>query len=46
VEAAVSGLASYEQLLLCQILTIPPVAEAQSTFAIRPCARRRPILDS
>src|SRR6201995_622674 len=34
VEAAVPDLASYEQLLLGQILTIPSVVEAQSTFAI------------
>jgi hypothetical protein len=36
----------YEQLLLSQILTIPSVAGAQNTFALRPRARRRPILDS
>jgi Lrp/AsnC family transcriptional regulator, leucine-responsive regulatory protein len=35
VEAAVPDLASYEQLLLGQILTIPSIVEAQSTFAIR-----------
>jgi Lrp/AsnC family leucine-responsive transcriptional regulator len=35
VEAAVPDLAGYEQLLLGQILTIPSVVEATSTFAIR-----------
>src|SRR5215467_6350407 len=35
VEAAVPDLASYEQLLLGQILAIPSVVDAQSTFAIR-----------
>jgi Lrp/AsnC family leucine-responsive transcriptional regulator len=35
VEAAVPDLASYEQLLLGEILTIPSVVEARSTFAIR-----------
>ena len=35
VEAAVPDLASYEQLLLGQILAIPAVVEAHSTFAIR-----------
>src|SRR6266568_234396 len=35
VEAAVPDLASYEQLLLGEILAIPSVAEAHSTFAIR-----------
>jgi Lrp/AsnC family transcriptional regulator, leucine-responsive regulatory protein len=35
VEAAVSDLASYEQLLLDKILSIPSVLEARSTFAIR-----------
>jgi hypothetical protein len=35
VEVAVPDLAAYEQLLLGQILTIPSVVEAQSTFAIR-----------
>jgi Lrp/AsnC family leucine-responsive transcriptional regulator len=35
VEAAVPDLAGYEQLLLGQILTIPSVVGAQSTFAIR-----------
>jgi len=35
VEAAVPDLASYEQLLLGQILAIPSVVEAHSTFAIR-----------
>jgi Lrp/AsnC family leucine-responsive transcriptional regulator len=35
VEAAVPDLASYEQLLLGEILTIPSVVRAHSTFAIR-----------
>jgi len=35
VEAAVPDLASYELLLLGQILAIPAVVEAHSTFAIR-----------
>jgi len=35
VEAVVPDLASYEQLLLGQILAIPSVVEAHSTFAIR-----------
>jgi Amt family ammonium transporter len=35
VEAAVADLAGYEQLLLGQILAIPAVVEAHSTFAIR-----------
>jgi Lrp/AsnC family leucine-responsive transcriptional regulator len=43
VEAAVPDLASYEQLLLSQILTIPSVVEAQSTFAIRTILSRGPL---
>jgi Lrp/AsnC family leucine-responsive transcriptional regulator len=35
IEVAVPDLASYEQLLLGEILTIPSVVEAHSTFAIR-----------
>jgi Lrp/AsnC family transcriptional regulator, leucine-responsive regulatory protein len=35
VEAVVPDLANYEQLLLGQILAIPAVVEARSTFAIR-----------
>src|SRR6202012_2796614 len=35
VEAAVPDLAGYEQLLLDQVLGIPGVTEARSTFAIR-----------
>jgi Lrp/AsnC family transcriptional regulator, leucine-responsive regulatory protein len=34
-EVAVPDLASYEQLLLGQILATPSVVEARSTFAIR-----------
>jgi Lrp/AsnC family transcriptional regulator, leucine-responsive regulatory protein len=43
VEAAVPDLASYEQLLLGQILTIPSIVEAQSTFAIRTMLSRGPL---
>jgi Lrp/AsnC family leucine-responsive transcriptional regulator len=43
VEAAVPDLASYEQLLLGQILTIPSVVQAQSTFAIRTILSRGPL---
>jgi Lrp/AsnC family leucine-responsive transcriptional regulator len=43
VEAAVPDLASYEQLLLAQILAIPAVVEAQSTFAIRTFLSRGPL---
>ena len=43
VEAAVPDLASYEQLLLGQILTIPAVVEARSTFAIRTVLSRGPM---
>ena len=43
VEAVVPDLASYEQLLLGQILTIPSVVEARSTFAIRTVLSRGPV---
>ncbi|HEY7147479.1 MAG TPA: Lrp/AsnC family transcriptional regulator [Streptosporangiaceae bacterium] len=43
VEAAVPDLASYEQLLLGQLLTIPAVVEAHSTFAIRTILSRGPV---
>jgi Lrp/AsnC family transcriptional regulator, leucine-responsive regulatory protein len=43
VEAAVPDLAGYEQLLLGQILTIPSIVEAQSTFAIRTILSRGPL---
>src|SRR5215475_14852186 len=43
VEAAVPDLAGYEQLLLGQILTIPGVIDAQSTFAIRTILSRGPL---
>jgi Lrp/AsnC family leucine-responsive transcriptional regulator len=43
VEAAVPDLTRYEQLLLGQILTIPSVVEAQSTFAIRTILGRGPL---
>jgi Lrp/AsnC family transcriptional regulator, leucine-responsive regulatory protein len=43
VEAAVPDLAGYEQLLIDQILTIPSVVEACSTFAIRTIMSRGPL---
>lgn len=43
VEAAVPDLAAYEQLLLSQILTIPNIVQAQSTFAIRTILSRGPL---
>jgi Lrp/AsnC family leucine-responsive transcriptional regulator len=43
VEAAVPDLASYEQLLLEQILTIPSIVDARSTFAIRTVLSRGPL---
>ena len=43
VEAAVPDLAAYEQLLLGQILTIPSVIRARSTFAIRTVLSRGPM---
>ena len=43
VEAAVPDLAAYEQLLLGQVLTIPSVIEARSTFAIRTVLSRGPM---
>jgi Lrp/AsnC family leucine-responsive transcriptional regulator len=43
VEAAAPDLAGYEQLLLDQILAIPPVIEAHSTFAIRTVLSRGPM---
>ena len=43
VEAVVPDLAGYEQLLLGQILAIPSVVEAQSTFAIRTVLSRGPL---
>jgi len=42
-EAAVPDLASYEQLLLGQILTIPSVVDARSTSAIRTVLSRGPL---
>ena len=36
-------LTGYEQLLLGQILTIPSVIDAQSTFAIRTVLSRGPL---
>jgi Lrp/AsnC family transcriptional regulator, leucine-responsive regulatory protein len=43
VEAAVPDLASYEQTLLGQVLAIPSVVEARSTFAIRTVLSRGPL---
>ena len=43
IEAAVPDLASYEQVLLDQILAIPAVAEGRSTFAIRTVLSRGPL---
>src|SRR5499427_4022218 len=42
-EVVVPDLASYERLLLDQILTIPSVVGAQSTFAIRTILSRGPL---
>jgi Lrp/AsnC family leucine-responsive transcriptional regulator len=43
IEAAVPDLVSYERLLLDEILAIPSVTEAKSTFAIRTVLERRPL---
>ena len=43
IEAAVPDLASYERLLLDEILAIPSVTEARSTFAIRTVLEGRPL---
>lgn len=43
VEAVVPGLASYEQLLLDQILAIGPVTDTRSMFAIRTILNRGPL---
>jgi Lrp/AsnC family transcriptional regulator, leucine-responsive regulatory protein len=43
VEVAVPDLARYELLLLDQILTIPGVGNARSTFAIRTVLSRGPL---
>ncbi len=43
VEAVVPDLAGYEQLLLGQILAIPSIIEATSTFAIRTILSRGPL---
>ena len=43
VEAVVPDLASYEQLLLGQILTIPSIVDARSNFAIRTILSRGPL---
>lgn len=43
VEAVVPDLAGYEQLLIGQILAIPSIVEARSTFAIRTVLSRGPL---
>src|SRR6266536_2516840 len=43
VEVAVPDLPSYEQLLIGQILTIPSVVAARSSFAIRTVLSRGPL---
>jgi Lrp/AsnC family transcriptional regulator, leucine-responsive regulatory protein len=43
VEAVVPDLAGYEKLLLDQVLAIPAVTEARSTFAIRTVLSRGPL---
>jgi Lrp/AsnC family transcriptional regulator, leucine-responsive regulatory protein len=43
VEAVVPNLASYERLLLDEILAIGPVTDARSTFAIRTVLSRGPL---
>ena len=43
VEAVVPDLSAYERLLLGQILTIPSIVDARSTFAIRTVLSRGPI---
>jgi Lrp/AsnC family transcriptional regulator, leucine-responsive regulatory protein len=43
VEAVVPDLASYEELLLDQVLAIGPVTDARSTFAIRTVVSRGPL---
>ena len=42
-EAAIPDLASYEKVLLDQILAIPAVGTARSTFAIRTVLSRGPL---
>lgn len=42
-EVAVPDLAAYEQLLLDQLLAIPQVVDARSTFAIRSVISRGPL---
>src|ERR1700761_888539 len=43
VEAVVPDLAGYERVLIDQLLTIPGVTEARSTFAIRTILSRGPL---
>jgi Lrp/AsnC family leucine-responsive transcriptional regulator len=43
IEAAVPDLAGYEQVLLDQILAIPQVISAESTFALRTVLSRGPL---
>jgi Lrp/AsnC family leucine-responsive transcriptional regulator len=44
VEVAAPTLAAYERILLDQILVIPPIVDARSTFAIRTVKTRGPLL--
>lgn len=43
IEAVVPDLAGYEKLLLDQVLAVPAVTEARSTFAIRTVLSRGPL---
>ena len=43
VEVAVRDLADYERVLLDQILAIPAITQARTTFAIRPVLSRGPV---
>ena len=43
IEAAIPDLASYEKVLLDQILAVPGVGQAHSTFAIRTVLSRGPV---
>jgi Lrp/AsnC family leucine-responsive transcriptional regulator len=43
VEVAAPTLAAYERILLDQILVIPPIVDARSTFAIRTVKTRGPL---
>ena len=43
VEVAVRDLADYERVLLDQILAIPAITQARTTFAIRTVLSRGPV---